>query len=148
MICEDKLHYEKFSDGSVVCIEDEIPFKIPKNWAWCRLKNIASNSANAFVDGPFGSNLKVEHYTENREVRLIQLNNIGDGFWRDEGKKYTTFKHAEELQRCRTFPDDIVIAKMMPAGRCIIVPQIEKQYIISSDCVKLSTQIYISKNYD
>jgi type I restriction enzyme S subunit len=147
MICEDKLHYEKFSDGSVVCIEDEIPFKIPKNWAWCRLKNIASNSANAFVDGPFGSNLKVEHYTENREVRLIQLNNIGDGFWRDEGKKYTTFKHAEELQRCRTFPDDIVIAKMMPAGRCIIVPQIEKQYIISSDCVKLSTQIYISKNY-
>ena len=37
---DDKLHYEKFSDGSVVCIEDEIPFEIPESWAWCRLKDI------------------------------------------------------------------------------------------------------------
>ena len=37
---DDKLHYEKFADGSVVCIEDEIPFEIPKNWAWCRLKEV------------------------------------------------------------------------------------------------------------
>ena len=143
----DKLHYEKFADGSVVCIEDEIPFEIPESWVWCRLKNIVSNRSNAFVDGPFGSDLKVEHYTENREVRLIQLNNIGDGFWKDEGKKYTTFKHAEELLRCKTIPEDIVIAKMMPAGRCMIVPNIEEQYIISSDCVKLSIYNDINKNY-
>ena len=39
-IGDDKLHYEKFADGSVVCIEDEIPFDIPESWAWCRLKNI------------------------------------------------------------------------------------------------------------
>ena len=25
-VSDDKLHYEKFADGSVVCIEDEIPF--------------------------------------------------------------------------------------------------------------------------
>ena len=146
-IGDDKLHYEKFSDGSVVCIEDEIPFEIPESWAWCRLKNVALNRANAFVDGPFGSDLKVEHYTENREVRLIQLNNIGDGFWKDEVKKYTTFEHAEELLRCKTFSGDIVIAKMMPAGRSMIVPNIEKQYIISSDCVKLSAHDEISRNY-
>ena len=146
-IGDDKLHYEKFADGSVVCIEDEIPFEIPESWAWCRLKNVALNRANAFVDGPFGSDLKVEHYTENREVRLIQLNNIGDGFWKDEVKKYTTFEHAEELLRCKTFSGDIVIAKMMPAGRSMIVPNIEKQYIISSDCVKLSAHDEISRNY-
>ena len=75
------------------------------------------------------------------------MNNIGDGFWKDEVKKYTTFKHAKELQRCRTFPDDIVIAKMMPAGRCMIVPNIEKQYIISSDCVKLSAHNDINRSY-
>ena len=39
---DDKLHYEKFADGSVVCIEDEIPFEIPESWAWCRLKDIAN----------------------------------------------------------------------------------------------------------
>lgn len=38
----DKLHYEKFADGSVVCIEDEIPFEIPDSWMWTRLKNIGS----------------------------------------------------------------------------------------------------------
>ena len=37
---DDKLHYEKFADGSIVCIEDEIPFEIPESWAWCRLRNV------------------------------------------------------------------------------------------------------------
>ena len=37
---DDKLHYEKFADGSVVCIEDEIPFEIPDSWAWARGKEI------------------------------------------------------------------------------------------------------------
>ena len=36
----DNLHYEKFADGSVKCIEDEIPFDIPNGWIWCRLSQI------------------------------------------------------------------------------------------------------------
>ncbi|MCM1228095.1 MAG: restriction endonuclease subunit S, partial [Clostridium sp.] len=34
---EDSLHYEKFPDGTVKCIEDEIPFELPMGWEWCRL---------------------------------------------------------------------------------------------------------------
>ena len=41
---EDNLHYEKFQDGTVKCIEDEIPFEIPEGWAWERLSNLASFS--------------------------------------------------------------------------------------------------------
>ena len=37
---EDNLHYEKFANGSVKCIEDEIPFDIPNGWIWCRLSQI------------------------------------------------------------------------------------------------------------
>ena len=37
---EDNLHYEKFQDGSVKCIEDEIPFEVPEGWVWCRLTEI------------------------------------------------------------------------------------------------------------
>ena len=33
---EDNLHYEKFQDGTVKCIEDEIPFEVPEGWEWCR----------------------------------------------------------------------------------------------------------------
>ena len=34
---EDNLHYEKFQDGTVKCIEDEIPFDVPEGGEWCRL---------------------------------------------------------------------------------------------------------------
>jgi len=37
---EDSLHYEKFSDGSVKCIEEEIPFELPEGWAWARLGTV------------------------------------------------------------------------------------------------------------
>ncbi len=33
---DDNLHYEKFSDGTVKCIEDEIPFELPNGWIWNR----------------------------------------------------------------------------------------------------------------
>ena len=33
----DNLHYEKFADGSVKCIEDEIPFELPDGWAWSKV---------------------------------------------------------------------------------------------------------------
>jgi hypothetical protein len=38
---EDNLHYEKFTDGTVKCIEDEIPFDLPKGWEWSKINNIA-----------------------------------------------------------------------------------------------------------
>ena len=37
---EDNLHYEKFADGSIKCIEDEIPFEVPEGWAWARMSQI------------------------------------------------------------------------------------------------------------
>ena len=38
---EDNSHYEKIlATGEVKCIDDEIPFEIPKSWEWCRIKNI------------------------------------------------------------------------------------------------------------
>ena len=38
------LHYEKFADGIVKCIEEELPFDLPEGWAWERLSNLASFS--------------------------------------------------------------------------------------------------------
>ena len=34
------MHYEKFADGNVKCIEDEIPFELPEGWAWTRVSSI------------------------------------------------------------------------------------------------------------
>ncbi len=37
---DDNRHYEKFADGSVKDIEDEIPFEAPEGWAWCRIGQV------------------------------------------------------------------------------------------------------------
>ena len=40
-------YYEKFiATGEVKCIDDEIPFKIPSSWEWCRMQDIMK-----FVNG-------------------------------------------------------------------------------------------------
>ena len=142
----DNLPYEK-RGKEVRCIADEIPFEIPDSWEWARLCSLAEPIDNAFADGPFGSNLKSEHYTLNREVRIIQLSNIGEDGWRNENTKYTTRVHANLLQRSCVNVGDIVIAKMMPAGRAIIVPDVENAYILSSDAVKFVPNHILNKEY-
>ena len=42
---DDNSHYEKFADGTVKCIDDEIPFEIPAGWAWCKIKHICTMQA-------------------------------------------------------------------------------------------------------
>ena len=37
-------YYEKYSDGSVKNIQDEIPFDLPDSWSWERLSNLAAFS--------------------------------------------------------------------------------------------------------
>ena len=41
---DDNLHYEQFADGTVKCIEDEIPFELPDGWAWCRLSMVGTTN--------------------------------------------------------------------------------------------------------
>ena len=39
-------YYEKIlATGDVKCIDEEIPFEVPKGWEWCRLKHICSMQA-------------------------------------------------------------------------------------------------------
>ena len=47
---EDNSYYEKFADGKVVCIDEEIPFEIPLTWSWSRLSNIVQINPKNYVD--------------------------------------------------------------------------------------------------
>ena len=40
---DDNSYYEKFADGTVKCIDDEIPFEIPQSWCWVRFGTIMIN---------------------------------------------------------------------------------------------------------
>ncbi len=39
-LSEDNLHYEKFADGAVKCIEDTLPFELPDGWEWAPLSQL------------------------------------------------------------------------------------------------------------
>lgn len=124
------------SNRNVVETKNEVPYELKEGWHWFALSELGSDDKHSFADGPFGSNLKKEHYTENAEVRIIQLSNVGELGWKNENVRYTTFEHLVTIQRSEVKAGNIVIAKMMPAGRAIIVPDIDEKYVLSSDCVK------------
>ena len=117
---------------------------IPNDWNLVEISELAKDMA----DGPFGSNLKKEHYTSDPQVRIIQLSNIGECGWENENTKYTTFEHAKTIARCIVPKEEsILVAKMMPAGRAIICPKTEKQYILGSDVIRITANEKLNSKY-
>ena len=72
-IGEDSLHYEKFTNGTVKCIEDEIPFELPEGWAWTRLASILSLSS--------GKSIKVRQLTDEGEYPVYGGNGINGTYF-------------------------------------------------------------------
>lgn len=44
---DDGSWYERWDSGREECIDEEIPFKVPESWMWCRLGNIGDWGAGA-----------------------------------------------------------------------------------------------------
>ena len=129
---------------------------IPKNWKLELFKNIADKRVKWSISGgPFGSNLKVSDYTDSG-VRIIQLQNIGDGKFLDNYKIYTTSKKADELISCNIYPGEIILSKMGdPVARACLMPDSNKRFLMASDGIRFvvdetkNSKIYIfySINY-
>ena len=113
---EDNLHYEKFADGSVKCIEDEIPFDLPEGWAWSRLGSLLA----LFITGPFGSALHKSDYVTDG-IPLINPMNIIDGKVVPIHKMQVSSETVERLSSFKVTSDDIVIARRGDMGRCAVV---------------------------
>ena len=63
------LHYEKFPDGTVKCIEDEIPFELPEGWEWTRIFSVSFNL-------PYGTAKKSD---SNGKVAVLRMGNLQNG---------------------------------------------------------------------
>lgn len=66
---EDNSYYEKFADGKVVCIDDEIPFEIPDSWQWERWGNLSYSIQ-------YGYNAPAE---DTGDIRMVRISDIQDG---------------------------------------------------------------------
>ena len=71
---EDNKYYEKVGD-KVACIEDDIPFEIPKSWSWARLGVLVSNET-----GLAYSKDSLSEKSE-RMIRVLRGGNIDEGKW-------------------------------------------------------------------
>ena len=111
---------------------------IPEDWDVCTFIDIADKKVKwSITGGPFGSNLKAEHYKE-EGIRIIQLQNIGDGEFRDTSKIYTSTDKADELIACNIFPNEIILSKMGdPVARACNIPDTEKRWLMGSDGIRL-----------
>jgi len=115
--------------------------KLPKHWKEKRLGFLAKEERTAFVDGPFGSDLKTSDYMDDG-VPLIQLNNIRDSKHLMQNMKFVTEEKKRKLIRHLAIPGDVVIAKMAdPVARSAVVSENYSEYVIVADCVKMTPNL-------
>ena len=86
------MHYEKFADGSVKCIEDEIPFELPEGWAWSRLGTVAE----AIGDG--------DHQPPPQTssgIPFLVISNVSGGALSFENTRFVSIEYFNQLPETR-----------------------------------------------
>jgi type I restriction enzyme S subunit len=112
--------------------------EVPEDWELVPLYELRNKADRySFTGGPFGSDLKSEHYTSSG-VRIIQLQDIGEGQFLDKSQVYTTKEKADQLISCNIYPGEIILAKMAPVARCCKVPDTAERFVMCSDGIRLA----------
>ncbi|EMB32393.1 restriction endonuclease subunit S [Treponema denticola] len=107
---DDNRHYEKFADGRVKDIEDEIPFVVPEGWAWCRLGEIYYHTT--------GKALKKSNEKGSLKKYITTSNLYWDTF--DFSKVRSMYFTDEELDKCTIKKGDLVVCNGGDVGRAAI----------------------------
>ena len=110
---DDNLHYEQFADGSVKCIEDEIPFELPEGWAWCRFKSFCYPISDGTHQTPT--------YTKNGHTFLSAKNVTSWKIDWDNVRYIPEELHIELSKRIKPQKGDILLAKNGTIGVAAIV---------------------------
>jgi len=88
-------------------------------------------------DGPFGSKLKTEHYSDSGAI-VVRLQNISPLRYDDSDKAYIPIDYFDELRRYSLQAGDILVAGLgdeaHPVGRACIVPESLGPAINKADC--------------
>lgn len=111
------------------------------DWGLAKVSDARDKSDRySFTGGPFGSDLKQEHYRD-AGVMVVQLQNIGSGtfIWTQGADTYVSAIDADRLKSSNLFPGDIIISKMGdPVARSAFVPKNHPRYVMCSDGIRFS----------
>ncbi|OFZ69135.1 MAG: hypothetical protein A2V79_12130, partial [Betaproteobacteria bacterium RBG_16_56_24] len=119
---------------------------IPKEWA---VKDL-SYALESVVDGPFGSNLKTEHYVVDPGIRVVRLQNVVEFDYNDNDKAFISDRHANFLLRNKVVGGDVLIAGLgeerYPVGRACCYPDDIDPAINKADCFRARCNPGVMKN--
>ena len=132
---EDNSHYEKFTlTGEIKCIDDEIPFDLPKGWEWCRLGDVAE-----YRKGPFGSSLTKSMFVpySSSSIKVYEQKNA---IQKDcsVGKYYITEEKFNEMKAFRVSPNDIIVSCAGTIGETYILPMNAPIGVINQALMRVS----------
>ncbi len=120
--------------------------ELPEGWAWASVDQLAAPEPSSITDGPFGSNLKSEHY-QATGPRVIRLQNIKDGEFANE-YAHITQDHFDRLRKHRIYAGDLVIASLgdNPPRACLIPTHVGPA-IVKADCIRFKPHPSVSAKY-
>ena len=114
---EDNSYYEKFlATGEVKCIDEEIPFEIPKGWEWERLGNITTIKGGKRI--PVGKTLTIEN-TGHKYIRVADMKNHSI---KNDDIHYITDDVYEIIKAYYISKDDLYITVAGTIGNVGVVP--------------------------
>ena len=106
----DNSYYERV-DGIERCIDDEIPFEIPDNWCWARIKSCID-----VRDGTHDTPKYVEH-----GIPLITSKNLSNGYLDFSTAKLISLEdHLSIKQRSKVDDGDILFAMIGSIGNPVL----------------------------
>ena len=113
---EDNSYYEKFDNGEVKRLDDELPFDIPESWRWCRLKDLFNVCSAKRV---LQSEWKKEGIPFYRAREIVKLSNEGYV----DNDLYISLDHFERLQNNYGVPQagDLMVTGVGTIGKVYIV---------------------------
>ena len=128
------LHYEKFADGTVVLIEEDIPFEIPKSWVWARLGSLAQ-----YKKGPFGSSITKAMFVPDSPT-AIKVYEQKNAINKDAtlGSYFISAEKYELLKGFEIFPSDIIVSCAGTIGETYVMPETMRKGIINQALMKIS----------
>ena len=124
----DNSHYEK-RGSETICIDNEIPFEIPQNWIWCRLRSLLIQAST----GPFGSMLHKEDYTPSG-IPLVNPANITAGYIISTKLKYVSPTTAQRLKSYSLHSGDVIIGRRGEMGRSAVVLPSQSEWLCGTGC--------------
>ena len=137
---DDNLHYEQFADGTVKCIEDEIPFELPDGWEWCRIRNIASVKGGKRL--PKGESFS-DDVTDHVYIRVTDMKNRTINTF---GLKYISEEVFAKIQSYTIGKNDLYVTIAGTIGVVGEVPEILDGMNLTENAVKVCN-ISINKTF-